>query len=157
MSNCKWQMATVKGAALLTLFAVGGGCTRESVRLALESQQRADQVQQAVFDRQHDGLRILLYRDLVRQLESQGMAMTTEQRQIVNAAWNERDLIEFWAVQHERAKALRLMGVDAKLYSDQSVLDLMLKSLGAKAERLERGIASRVGAQAVKNTNENGG
>ncbi len=157
MSHCKWLMANVNGAALLALLAAGGGCTRESVRMAIESQQRSNQVQQAVFDRQHDGLRILLYRDLVRQLESQGMAMTAEQRQIVNAAWNERDLIEFWAVQHERAKALRLMGVDAKLYSDQSVLDLMLKSLSAKAERLERGIASWAGARAVKNTNENGG
>lgn len=157
MANCKWLTANVKGAVLLALFAVAGGCTRESVRLALESQQRADQVQQAVFDRQHDGLRILLYRDLVRQLESNGMAMTAEQRQVVNAAWNERDLIEFWAVQHERAKALRLTGVDAKLFSDQSVLDLMLKSLSAKAERLERGIASWAGARAVKNTNENGG
>lgn len=143
-------MASVKGAALL-IVVVGGGCTRESVRMALESQQRANQVQQTVFERQHEGLRILLYRDVLRQLESSGMAMTPEQRAVVSAAWNERDLIEFWAIQNERAKALRLAGVDAKLYSDQSVLDLLLKSLNAKAERLEQGIASWAGAQVGEN------
>ena len=69
MSNCKWLMANVKDAALLALFVVGGGCTRESVRMALESQQRANQVQQTVFEHQHEGLQILLYRDLIKQLE----------------------------------------------------------------------------------------
>ena len=147
MANCKWLMANVKDAALLALFVVGGGCTRESVRMALESQQRANQVQQTVFEHQHEGLQILLYRDLIRQLESSGMAMTSERRAVVSAAWNERDLIEFWAIQNERAKALRLAGVDAKLYSDQSVLDLLLKSLNAKTERLEQCIASWAGAR----------
>ena len=63
MANGKLLMANVKGSALLTLLAVGGGCTRESVRLALESQQRSDQVQQAVFERQHDGRYAIRFRN----------------------------------------------------------------------------------------------
>lgn len=126
------------------------GCTRESVRIALRAQQRADQVHQTVFDRQHEGLRMLLYRDLIRRLETAGPALTAEQRAVVNAVWNERDLIEFWAIQNERAKALRLIGVDAKLYSDQSPLDLLLKSLTAKVNRLAPAVAKIVGEQVFK-------
>lgn len=126
------------------------GCTRESVRIAIRAQQRADQVHQTVFDRQHEGLRILLYRDLIRRLETSGPALNVDQRAVVNAVWNERDLIEFWAIQNERAKALRLIGVDAKLYSDQSPLDLLLKSLTAKVARLAPAVAKAVGGQVFK-------
>lgn len=133
------------------------GCTSESLRVALEAQQRADRVQQTVFERQHDGLRILLFRDLLRRLDEQGATLNTAQAAAVNAAWNERDLIEFWAIQHERARALRLAGVDAKLYADQSILDLLWKSLNAKAERLEQGIASYAGARVDKPESDSGG
>lgn len=121
------------------------GCTRESVRVALETQRRADQVQQAVFDRQHDALRILLYRDLVRALEADGVTLTAPQRAVLSEAWNDRDLIEFWALQNERARALRRIGVDAKLWSDQSIIDLLWKSLEARAARAEQGLAAQVG------------
>ncbi len=139
---------------LLRLSAIGicaaglllAGCTQESVRVALESQRRADQVQQTVFDRQHEGLRVLLYRDLVQRLESAGDELNEAQRAALNEVWNERDLIEFWAVQHERAKALRLAGVDAKLFTDQSIVDLLWKSAEAKADRVQQGLAATAGA-----------
>lgn len=124
------------------------GCTQESVRVALESQRRADQVQQTVFDRQHEGLCVLLYRDLVQRLASAADEFNEAQRAALNEVWNERDLIEFWAVQHERAKALRLAGVDAKLFSDQSIVDLMWKSAAAKADRVQQGLAAAA-AEAV--------
>lgn len=121
------------------------GCSRESLRVALAAQQRADQVQQAVFERQHEALRILLYRNLRTRLEQAGAPLTPGQRATLNEVWNERDLIEFWAIQHERAKTLRLIGVDAKLYGDQSVVDLLYKSLSAKAERIKQGLAAQAG------------
>lgn len=131
---------------LLLLAGIGvEGCTRESVRVALTAQQRADQVQQAVFERQHEALCILLYRDLQRRLEQTGTPLAPEQRTALNEVWNERDLIEFWTVQHERAKALRLIGVDAKLYSGQSVVDLLYKSISAKIERAKQGLAAYAG------------
>ena len=123
-------------------------CTRESTRIAIESQRRADEVQQAVFDRQHEALGVLLYRDLVRGLEADGASLTAEQRAVANAAWNDRDLVEFWALQNERARALRLAGVDAKLYSDQAMIDLLWKSVEARMDRVNEGLAADVAAQA---------
>jgi hypothetical protein len=114
------------GAVLLGVLV--SGCTNESTRIAIETQRRADEVQQAVFDRQHEALRILLYREALRRVEGAGASLSAEQRDALNAIWNERDLLEFWAVQHERAAALRLLGVDAKLYGDQATLDLLWKN-----------------------------
>jgi hypothetical protein len=134
--------------ALLAVVVNLPGCTRESLRVALAAQQRADQVQQAVFDKQHEGLCILLYRDLRRQLEQEAAPLSSAQRTALNAAWNDRDLVEFWQVQHERARALRLIGVDAKLYSDQAVVDLLYKSLSAKLARAKQGLATYAGQKA---------
>lgn len=128
--------------ALLSIVMSLAGCTRESLRVALAAQQRADQVQQAVFDRQHEALCILLYRDLERRLEQAELPLSPEQRTALNEVWNDRDLVEFWRVQHERVRALRLIGVDAKLYSDQAVVDLLYKSLSAKLARGKQGLAT---------------
>ena len=138
----------VLGISLLLLLAAG--CTRESLRVALAAQQRADQVQQAVFERQHEALCILLYRELQRRLEQAGAPLTSTQRAALNESWNDRDLIELWTVQHERAKALRLIGVDAKLYSDQSVIDLLAKSVSVQVDRAKEGLAARAGRHAAE-------
>ncbi len=126
--------------------ALAAGCTRESVRVALDAQRRADDVQQAVFDRQHAALCVLLYRDLVRRLEEDGLPLTDAQRAAVGAAWNDRDLIEFWQVQHERAKALRRAGVDAQLWGSQAALDLLIKAAEARLDRARTGLAAHAGA-----------
>lgn len=131
-------------AAALVLLLIAAGCTRESLRVALEAQQRADQVQQTVFERQHDALRVLLYRDLVARLAEAGGPLSAEQAAAVNSAWNERDLVEFWQVQHERARALRLAGVDAKLYGEQAMIDLLYKQIDRKLDRaIEAGAAMK--------------
>ncbi len=128
------------------------GCSRESLRVAIETQRRADQVQQAVFDRQHEALCILLYRDLLTRLETTEAELSPAQRQALNEVWNDRDLVEFWAVQQERARALRTLGVDAKLFSDQSVVDLLLKSIETHTERAMQGLGVRAAEQAVEST-----
>jgi hypothetical protein len=156
----RMQSAWARGlaACLLAAGAIGlGGCTRESVRIALAAQRRADQVQQALFDRQHEALCALLYRDLQHRLEQSGAALTAAQGSALNEAWNDRDLVEFWAVQHERAKALRLIGVDAKLYSAQSVIDLLYKMLSAKVDRVEQGLAAQVGQRAAEKASTESG
>lgn len=126
------------GAVLLGVLV--SGCTNESTRIAIETQRRADEVQQAVFDRQHEALRILLYREALRRVEGAGASLSAEQRDALNAIWNERDLLEFWAVQHERAAALRMLGVDAKLYGDQETLDLLWKNAEKRMDRARRGL-----------------
>ena len=140
--------AGVVGGVLLL---VAGGCSDPSLQLALRAQQRANAVQAAVFERQHDGLRVLLFRDLVARLEAGGSPLDDNQRAVLNTVWNERDLVEFWALQHERALALRLVGVDAKLYADQSAVDLLIKAAERKLDQLEVGLAQAAGATAGEN------
>ncbi|MFO0840508.1 MAG: hypothetical protein U1D55_18530 [Phycisphaerae bacterium] len=132
--------------AVAALFAALSGCTGESTRIALQVQQRADEVQQVLFERQADALRILLFRDALRRIEQGGPALAAEQRAALSDVWNERDLLEFWSVQQERAKALRLIGVDAKLFGDQSPIDLVFKSLRARFGRAREAIAAYAGA-----------
>lgn len=140
------SISTIGTLVPLLLLLTSAGCTRESLRVALEAQRRADQVQQAVFERQHEALRMLLYRDLVRRLEETGAACGPPQRAVLNEVWNERDLLEFWNTQHERAVALRAAGVDAKLASDQSIATLLSQSLVRSVERLEQRFAAAVGS-----------
>lgn len=145
--NARGCRRSVLVATVLSALSAGG-CTRESVRLALDAQRRADGVQQAVFDRQHQALCALLYRDLVQRLErAAAQPMSPHEREIVNAAWNDRDLLEFWAVQHERARALRLAGVDAKLFADQSPVDLLIKQADARVDRVIEAAAEYAGSR----------
>lgn len=143
------MMTTMKRALAAGLVAFSSGCTRESVRQALEAQQRADEIQQAIFDRQQDGLRMLLFRDMEARLALAGEGLNESQQAVLNRAWNDRDLIEFWSIQEERSKALRLAGVDAKLFADQSVIDLLYKGLQAKVDRVRQGVAQEAGELAA--------
>lgn len=126
----------------------GAGCTRESLRVALAAQQEANRVDRAVAERRHDALRVLLFRDAVRRLEAEVGPLGSTAVQALSDIWNDRDLMEFWLVQDERAAALRTAGVDAKLYSDQSMVDLLAKNLSAKAGHAESGLAQVIAARA---------
>lgn len=155
MSHERRHGSLLLGACLAALLT--GGCTRESVRIAIESQRRADDVQQAVFEHQRDGLRMLLFRDLIARLEfTGGVRLTDDQLVELNRVWNERDLIEFWGVQFERAKALRMAGVDAKLFSDQSIVDLLARRLVTGAGRINEAPAAAAGAAAASRATESG-
>jgi len=120
------------------------GCSPQSLRLALESQRRADAVQQTVFARQHQALCILLYRDLLRRLAESGVELTPARRAAIGAAWNDRDLVEFWSWQYERARALRMIGVDGRLFSQQSTAELLWKYATAQADRARTGMMEEV-------------
>lgn len=126
-----------------------GGCTGESTRVALVAQRRADEVQQAVFDQQHTALGTLLYRDPLRRLADAEVQLSPGLRAALNEVWNDRDLVELWTVQYERARALRIAGVDTKLYSDQSVVDLLVKAIEARADRVGAGLAAHAAEQAA--------
>ena len=142
-------MRLLMGMVSVAAWFQAAGCTSESTRLSIETQRRVDDVQQTVVERQNEGLRILLFRDLLRRLRDGGVELGDGQMETLNAIWNERDLIEFWAVQNERALGLRRVGVDAKLYSEQSILDLAWKALSSSTKRLEQGMAAAAGAQVV--------
>ena len=128
------------------------GCTRESTRVAIETQRRADEVQQTVFDSQHEALCVLLYRDMLRRLEAANVPLSDSQRAALSEVWNDRDLIEFWTLQNERARALRVVGVDIKLFSDQSVLDLLIKQIEARFDRAKQGLTAAAAERMVQET-----
>jgi hypothetical protein len=140
----KRRAARTLAARVVTAAAalLAGGCTSESTRLALETQRRADDVQAAIFERQHDGLKVLLYREARGRLEAAGSP--EERDRALSEVFNERDLIEFWAIQNERAAALRMIGVDAKLFANQSIVDLLIKQLEAQFERIEQAAIQEV-------------
>ena len=138
-------MKRKRGRVALVLLLVLAGCSRESLRVALEAAQRVDQVQQFVADKRHEALRILLYRDLLRRLAEAGAELNAAQRAVVSEVWNERDLLEHWRVQDERARMLRLAAVEAKLYGEQSMVDLLIKQVEAKADRAVREAARQAG------------
>ncbi len=139
----------LRGTLYILTGAIACGCTAESTRIAIDTQQRVDEIQQGVVDRQHDGLRVLLFRDMLRRMRDSGAELSDDQVATLNTVWNERDLVEFWALQNERALGLRRVGVDSKLYSEQAVVDLLWKSLETKTKRLEQAIAAEAGAKAA--------
>lgn len=134
-----------RGRVALVLLLVLAGCSSESLRVALEAARRSDQVQQFVADKRHEALRILLYRDLLHRLAEAGAELNAAQRAVVSEVWNERDLLEHWRVQNERARMLRLAAVEAKLYGEQSMVDLLIKQVEAKADRAVREAARQAG------------
>lgn len=126
--------------------ALAGGCSAESTRVAIEAQRRSNDVQQTVVERQHEALRLLLHRELRARLDSLGVqGLSAEQVEAIERAWSERDLLEFWLIQHERAAALRLIAVDAKLYADQSAVDLLMKDMLRRADRAGEAAAGLMG------------
>lgn len=126
-----------------------GACTPASVRVALDAQRRADAVSEHIFEAQHDALTLLLFRETEAKLAAAG-GDDAARAEALNAAWNDRDLFELWRVQHERAKALRLIGVDLKLFADTSILELLLRQLEAAAGRIKQRIAADAGAAAMR-------
>ncbi len=119
------------GATLLGLcasMASLAGC--ESTRIAIATQARANDVQQTIFDQQQEALRIYQFRALAATLN-----LPPEQTAVLNAAWNERNTLNWWAVQFERSKSLRLVGVDTKLWASESILELIGKQIEQKTDR----------------------
>lgn len=110
------------------------GCSDPSLKIAIQAQRRADDISEFIFQQQHDGLVMYLFRDLSGKLATGEEPLSDEQYNTLNLAWNERDLIEHWAIQHERAKALRNIGVNSRLYGEQSIIDLIGKSFGQSVE-----------------------
>lgn len=137
-------LASLAGAGIAA--GVLCGCTRESVRVALDAQRRADEVHTAVVERQHAALCTLLFRDALARLRDAGLQLDDSHRQQLAEVWSERDLVEFWVLQDERARALRLVGVDAQLYGSQAIADLLWKSWQARAARGGVALADAAGA-----------
>jgi hypothetical protein len=133
-------------ASFIACSLLFAGCTAAATKTALDTQKRVNTIQETVYSNQAKSLKVLLYKNLVVQLERDGQALLNEkQKATLNQAWNDRDTIEWWSIQNERAKALRLVGVDSVLYDSQGIIDLMFKSLEEKWIDTKAGIAAVAG------------
>jgi hypothetical protein len=121
------------------------GCTAPSTTMAIKGSDDSDAIRTAVVQRQHDGLKVLLYRDTLAKLNA---AKTDEERSaILNAAWNERDLVEFWFNQDTLARCLHFATVDAKLATSQAMFDLIFKNLARSAKKPLQAVDDYMAAQ----------
>ena len=108
------------------------GCTSASTKIALEASNRVTQIQDKIQENQNKALKWYIFQKLLTDINA---AKTSDQvAALLNKAWQDRDLVEFWAVQWERARALHIIGVEAKLYSDEGILDLIWKQLSGKGD-----------------------
>jgi hypothetical protein len=151
--NDRWVTAAVMGVILVFAgFITCTGCTAVSTKLAIEGSRRTDEVRTAVVDRQHRSLLILSYRETLAELNK--ATSDQERAAILNEAWNNRDLFEFWYIQDVLARAMHYATVDAKLAASQSIIDLLLKDMSKRAETplqaADEYLAAKVGAAATQ-------
>ena len=106
------------------------GCTGESTRIALEQSQRIEDIQDTIVRNLHDMALMFMYRDYINNIPE------TEQPKFLDYNHN-RDQIAFWMIQWERARALRLITIDSKLISSQTMIDLLIKRGNINQERLQ--------------------
>ncbi|MFO0971843.1 MAG: hypothetical protein U1A27_00175 [Phycisphaerae bacterium] len=128
-------------------------CTAPSNRMAADASARCDAVRAAVVERQHHSLLVLAYRDTLARLN----AATTpaERAAILNEAWNDRDLFDFWCRQEVLARATHYATVDAYIAGQQGMLALLAKGAQRQFEgplnAVENWAAARIG-QAMAGT-----
>ena len=130
------------------------GCTKASTKIAIETSTE--------YIARNDDL-INKYHDLVLQYMFTCFALknnlTAEQLSEFNKLWNNRNVVEFWLIQHERNDTLHTVGIDAKLYDDQAIFSLMLEKLKKNvvnpiAENLGKEIG-RWGVNTLENNDAN--
>lgn len=135
-------------AAAIGLMILLGGCTAPSNTLAREGSARSDEVRSYVSSQQHRSLTILLFRETLAKLNA---AKSDEERTaILNQAWNDRDLFEFWRTQDLLAQFTHVATVDNYLTANQSIFDLLGKSVAKRLKTpvgwLDDYLAGKIGA-----------
>jgi hypothetical protein len=111
-------------------------CTSNSTHLAIKGGERVENIQDTINSNQNENLRQYLYNDLKANLQKWlNRDLTLVEADKLNELWNRRDILETWQIQWERARALRMMTVDAKLISDQSPFDMLSKQIKAAIDR----------------------
>ena len=126
-----WETATWLWVGAVAFFLLAG-CTPTSTKLAIAGSERSDGVRSFVTAEQHRSLKVLLFRETLTKLKA---AQTDEVREaVLNDAWNDRDLFEFWYLQDCWARALHYATVDAKLASSKSMASLIAKDIAIKLQ-----------------------
>lgn len=100
--------------------------------MATEASSRIATVQAHIQAEELRSLKILAFRDVLAQLRS---ATTDADRvRILNKAWQDRDLFEFWNVQFVLSEAAHIATVDNYLSSQQGILSLLVKDVARAAQ-----------------------
>ena len=134
-------------AAVSLCILVATGCTATSTTLAIAGSERSDEVRSFVTAEQHRSLTLLLFRETAAAIE---LAQTADERAaVLDKAWNDRDLFEYWYLQDTLARALHYATVDAKLATSKSTIELIAKDFAthtqAPLQAVDEYAAARLG------------
>lgn len=102
------------------------GCV--STQLAIDTQERCNAVAEQIVQNYDEGLRLYLFKAtdyVIAEAARESNPLKAEQA--LNAYANQLDLVKFWAIQWEKCKTLRLVGVTSKLVESQSIVELLFK------------------------------
>lgn len=127
-----------KRIALLaaSIYLLGLGCTRESVRIALSESDNTWAHLDACFDNAEAqaewAWRMMLFDKIG---EQRGSALTTAEMQEYKPLIDDLKKLKRWRIDWERTRALYNSAVYSRLVADQSMLDLQVKGLKAKTGR----------------------
>lgn len=97
------------------LFLVG--CTSGSTKLAIESGNRVEEIQDTIFKGQQNAILTFM-----QQHEYKDQAVL----------FKDVEALLLWTEQWERARALRMLTVDTKVYSTQAMSDLIWKQFNGR-------------------------
>lgn len=139
----------ISAFGLLGVLVFASACTSTSNRLAVRGSERSDGVTSAVIERQHKSLGLLLYRETLAKLE--GETDPHQQAAIIQDAFNDRDLFEFWYVQATLARCLHYGTVDTYLASQKSMFDLIAQDVAKRSEAPLRRIEGYAAARLAEN------
>lgn len=118
----------------LCILAISG-CA--STKIAIESSSRVENVQDTIVNNQHTYIKYANFEKLLTEVEKiKGSPLTDEEKVALNAIAVERTDAEKWMIQWERARALRMVTVDSKLYADRSIFETAAEALSKNVEKL---------------------
>ena len=125
-----WML--VAGLFAMAVIVAVVGCTPTSTTLAIQGSERSDEVRSFVTAEQHRSLNLMLFRETAAAIEQ---AQSPDERAaVLNKAWNDRDLFEYWYLQDTLARALHYATVDMKLATSKSMIDLIATDVATPAQ-----------------------
>lgn len=112
------------------------GCTSPSTKLAIQSSKVIEAGQDEIVNKLSYNVKLYQYNELKERI-----ARNSADPTYLNEFWNAREGLEMMLIQWERLRALRLLTIDTKLISDQSIIDLKYKNAKERYDEINNAIS----------------
>lgn len=106
------------------------GCSTTSTKTAIEAIPKIENNQDTIFKNQQEAIEILLYQKLCLQLGG-------DPNDVIKQTFDNWQIVVKHQEQWERARAMRMVTTDAKVYETQSVFDLIWKEITGKVDNAQ--------------------